>query len=855
MKKYLYILAGILLSCSCTDLTGYETDIDEIKIQLEQIRKECAALNDKIESMQALAAQVQARESITGVSEIIDASGKVSGYVITFKNADTITINLPEESSVDDSSDGVIISVKKDGEGLWWTLNGEYMLDAQGERLPASVSGHTPQLKIENDRWMVSTDGGKTWDPMDVTTSEVISAVGVASVNKTDDEVTFTLTDGSSFVIPISKTATLSLSYSRNVVPGSTASVNYTFSSSTGIANVSVFGNKYIGNVSVNHRPAYGNGTIKVDINENYDVSMQKLFVYFDYGEGTLTKVLTFTEKGVFEVASVAPIPASGGDFDLGIEIVDYEGYYFNITAGANWLSNSGGTTFTAAPNTGSSARTATISVEARDKWNTPLFSKTIYIVQFGTDSFPCYQEYVGIWKMNGNDRLTGGKVSRTIEIKMDKETKDGYLIYGLSPASGVDYAAKAQYNPSTGNLELKLPQKHIEGTDIGLYHVTMNGLQPVGSTASKTFTFTSNSSKNTMSSSMDYYNSFMFMNESGGALEQLSGDRVFYYNVSFERQGVAQYYKDGDVVMLNRATAGYTPLNIVIVGDGYQQKDLREGGKFEKSARSAMNSFFAIEPFKSFKDRFDVYMLTYASNEEGTDITSSGITKDTYFSSVCAGGGNTLVTCNYQTVLNAVTDCTGLTEANYGLYRTIIILIVNTTEQSGTCWYSKQGKDTSGKVGDGVKSYAIAMLAADTMGASGLVKHEGGGHAFGRLADEYNWGNSADDAKKQNLANEQNNNGFYWNVSSTAGPSSPWAHFIGRPGYENVGYFEGAWGCSTGLYRPTENSIMLNNQGNFNAPSREIIYKRIILQSEGPGSYSLERFLEYDKRNIYQNI
>ena len=119
MKKYLYILAGILLSCSCTDLTGYETDIDEIKIQLEQIRKECAALNDKIESMQALAAQVQARESITGVSEIIDASGKVSGYVITFKNADTITINLPEESSVDDSSDGVIISVKKDGEGLW----------------------------------------------------------------------------------------------------------------------------------------------------------------------------------------------------------------------------------------------------------------------------------------------------------------------------------------------------------------------------------------------------------------------------------------------------------------------------------------------------------------------------------------------------------------------------------------------------------------------------------------------------------------------------------------------------------------------------------------------------------------
>ena len=853
MKRYLYILAGVLLAWSCTDLSEYETDIDDVKNQIEQVRKECEKINARMESMQALAAQVQARESITGISEILDDSGEVTGYVITFKNADTITIYLPEdsESPVPDSPSEVLISIKADSEGLWWTLNGEYMLDEDGERLSASVSGMTPELKVENDVWYVSVDGGKTWGELDVAESEVITSVGVSQVIKGNDEVTFTLTDGTTFRIPMSKTASLSLSYSMNVVPGSSASITYTFSSSTGVANVSVFGNKYIGKVSVNHRPTYGNGTIDVEINENYDVSLQKLFVYLDYGEGTLTKVLTFNEKGVFEVAAVAPLPASGGDFDLDIEVVDYYGYYIDIIAGGDWLKNSGGTTFTAYPNTGSSARTATISVEARDKWNTALFSKTLYIVQFGSDSFPIYQEYVGIWKMNGNDRINGGTFSRTIEIRMDKETTDGYLIYGLSPASGMDYAVKAQYNRSTGNLELKLPQTDLEGADLGLYPVTMNGSQPIASTASKTFTFTSNSSQNTMISSMDYYNSFMFMKESGAGLEPVSGDKVFYHNVSFERQGVSQYYKDGDVVMLNRATAGYTPLNIVIVGDGYQQKDLREGGKFEKSARSAKNSFFAIEPFKSFKDRFDVYMLTYASKDEGTDITSSGITKDTYFSSVCAGGGNTLVTCNYQTVIDAVTSRTGLTESNYGLYRTVVILLVNTTEQSGTCWYSKQGKVDTSKVGDGIKSYAIAMLAADTMGASGLVKHEGGGHAFGRLADEYNWGNTADAAKKQSLANEQNNNGFYWNVSSTTGSSSPWAHFIGRAGYEDVGYFEGAWGCSSGLYRPTENSIMLNNQGNFNAPSREIIYKRIILQSEGQGSYSFDRFLEYDRRNL----
>ena len=136
-------------------------------------------------------------------------------------------------------------------------------------------------------------------------------------------------------------------------------------------------------------------------------------------------------------------------------------------------------------------------------------------------------------------------------------------------------------------------------------------------------------------------------------------------------------------------------------------------------------------------------------------------------------------------------------------------------------------------------------------MGSSGLIRHEGGGHAFGRLADEYNWGVVADDAKRQSLLNEQNNNGFYFNVSAYADGNSPWSRFVGLEGYEDIGYYEGAWGCTSGIYRSTENSIMLNNQGNFNAPSREIIYRRIILQSEGAGSYSFERFLEYDRRNI----
>lgn len=115
MKRYLYILVGVLLAWSCTDLSEYEDDIEDVKDQIEQVRKECDKINERMESMQSLAAQVQARESITGISEILDDDGNVTGYVITFKNAETITFDLPADDlpSVEIPEE-VFISIKMD---------------------------------------------------------------------------------------------------------------------------------------------------------------------------------------------------------------------------------------------------------------------------------------------------------------------------------------------------------------------------------------------------------------------------------------------------------------------------------------------------------------------------------------------------------------------------------------------------------------------------------------------------------------------------------------------------------------------------------------------------------------------
>ena len=61
----------------------------------------------------------------------------------------------------------------------------------------------------------------------------------------------------------------------------------------------------------------------------------------------------------------------------------------------------------------------------------------------------------------------------------------------------------------------------------------------------------------------------------------------------------------------------------------------------------------------------------------------------------------------------------------------------------------------------------------------------------------------------------------------------------------------EGAYLCLTGMYRPTEDSMMNSNKGKFNAPSREAIYYRIHKLAYGASwKYDYETFVSWDAKN-----
>lgn len=310
------------------------------------------------------------------------------------------------------------------------------------------------------------------------------------------------------------------------------------------------------------------------------------------------------------------------------------------------------------------------------------------------------------------------------------------------------------------------------------------------------------------------------------------------------------KYYTDGERIVLNSANAAGCSnyFNIVILGDGFTTRDLNKGGKFEQRARSAMDSFFGIEPYKSFKDRFNVIAVAYKSNQSGTDITDADIERDTYFDSH-GQNGSTALSASREKVVNVVKNTLGYSSDNQ-FFRTIVILLVNTDLNSGSTVYTEADRILKPGFVNGYASFAFACVAANSSGTNGLIKHEAGGHAFGRLADEYvlTSGVTVDEAKKAEL-DSFHQKGWYWNVTHST--SAGYYNFTNTHNvYPGVDYIEGAWNISYGIYRSSEGGMMLNNAGNFNAISRHAIYHRIITESEGVRAYSWDNFFDYDEIN-----
>ena len=306
----------------------------------------------------------------------------------------------------------------------------------------------------------------------------------------------------------------------------------------------------------------------------------------------------------------------------------------------------------------------------------------------------------------------------------------------------------------------------------------------------------------------------------------------------------VTQYdyeYGEDEWLTLQKATRGNNGgINIVILGDGYDGKNISDGD-YLTNIKQEVEYFFGIEPYTTYRDYFNVYTAFPLSTETGVGTVNT--IRYNRFNTTFTGGVG--LRADYDAIFEYALNAPTVTRDN--LNQTLIIIVPNSTDYGGICQMWEDGS-------------AIAFCPQSTYGypldSRGVIQHEAGGHGFGKLGDEYIYHNAFIDFCGCTCCGhvfEFNNAkalGWYDNLSLTGKMHEvPWSHLIFDDRYSDiVDIYEGGFMHNRGVFRSEQNSCMNNDIPYYSTISRESIVKRI--KRYAGEEYSFEEFVANDKRD-----
>lgn len=305
----------------------------------------------------------------------------------------------------------------------------------------------------------------------------------------------------------------------------------------------------------------------------------------------------------------------------------------------------------------------------------------------------------------------------------------------------------------------------------------------------------------------------------------------------------VTQYgyqYAEDEYLTLQKATKGNNGgINIVILGDGYDAKNISDGS-YLTDIQEEVEYFFGIEPYATYRDYFNVYTAFPLSTESGVG-TINTIRYNRFGTTFTGGVG---LKCDYDMVFDYAMKAPTVNSGN--LDQTLIIIVPNSTDYGGICQMWESGA-------------AIAFCPKSTYGypldSRGVIQHEAGGHGFGKLGDEYIYHNAFIDFCDCTCCGHvfeflsAKSLGWYDNLELTGKMHEVgWSHLIFDPRYSDiVDIYEGGFMHNRGVFRSEQNSCMNNDIPYFSTISRESIVRRI--KRYAGEEFDFEDFVAHDKR------
>ena len=353
----------------------------------ESLQKICEEANANIASINDILAVIEDKDAITMIEEL-EENGDIIGYRLYFEKHDPINLYNGKDAVSPD------ISVRKDNDGLYyWTLNGNWMLAETGEKIKAEgIDGQdaiSPQLKIEEGHWFISTDGGHQWTDLGPATGDPGKDGDdfFEAISEDDDYVYLTIASGETFAV--SKHKPMDITFSEvediRVFPNKTYSIEYTLSGATEKTVVKALAQD--GFRAVVTSLGINSGIIEVSTPGTIFSSEVLVFVS-DGAERTIMRSINFVE-GVINITDKSYTVAYGGgvvevelstNIEYTVEIPEQDQSWISVSPETKVSMRDETLRFVVSPNDGTQLRYSIINLV--DKLG--VTSETIQITQLG---------------------------------------------------------------------------------------------------------------------------------------------------------------------------------------------------------------------------------------------------------------------------------------------------------------------------------------------------------------------------------------------------------------------------------------------------------------------------------------
>ncbi|MET9692876.1 M64 family metallopeptidase [Streptomyces sp. NPDC006514] len=268
-------------------------------------------------------------------------------------------------------------------------------------------------------------------------------------------------------------------------------------------------------------------------------------------------------------------------------------------------------------------------------------------------------------------------------------------------------------------------------------------------------------------------------------------------------RLSPAERSADGQVTKMidNGPTADR--LDVVVIGDGYTAAEL---ARFHTDAEQKWAEVSAVEPYTTYRNLFNVWTVDAVSHDSGVSGDPDPATvRDTALGSYFWCENIERLLCVDQPKVDAYVAKAPAAD--------LVIVLANSAKYGGAGY-----NEPSATLG-----YEGISTASAGHPKSGQVAIHETGHSLGKLADEYFYP-GVPDYEKYTGPEPGESNSSTLPADRMAAQRAKWYRWLGEesPDGGTVGAYEGGNYFVTGLYRPTDNSLMRVLGKPFNLPGVE---------------------------------